>query len=377
MRNICLVTSTRADFSKTEALLERLLSDSRFEVHLIVSGSHLLIESGFSCVGIRKKYPVSMEVHTVVAGDDLLSMSESVALGMTKFNSVFSIVKPDIVILHGDRYDALSAALSSSLLQIFTVHLEGGELSGTIDGSLRHAITKLCHLHFVCTEEAKQRVVQMGENPENVKVSGCLSYDRYATLQLTDILSKFALIEHKYYIVIHHPNTEDLDCTLSEYSMLLEMVQLLEADCIFFYPNIDPGNKAMIQLFNKYMKCSLLKSSRKIHKVTNIPFEDFATVLKSAHFVVGNSSAIVREACIFGTPAVVIGTRQRGRDLPANAILYDGNSVTELLTLISFHAKQRFPPCHMYGKGQAADKIVNTLHTVKLETVKEFNCVSV
>ncbi|KAI8111314.1 hypothetical protein M9434_004896 [Picochlorum sp. BPE23] len=372
MRTVCLVTSTRADFSKTEVLLQRLLSDERFQVQLVVSGSHLLIEGGYSFREIKARYPECKEIHSIVAGDSVHSMSESVAFGMSNFNAVFATQKPDIVIIHGDRFDALSAALASSLQQIFTVHIEGGELSGTVDGSLRHAITKLCHLHFVSTEEARKRVIQLGENPNSVHISGCPSYDRYKTLVPTDVLSRFSLIEHNYYIVMHHPNTEDLNKTLSEYEMLLETILVLDTPCIFFYPNIDPGNKAMIQLFHRYQKEHASALSERMTVLTNIPFDDFATLLRSAKFAMGNSSAIVREACFFGTPSILVGDRQRGRSLAPNTISYNGNCVREMLDRISSHARIRYKPCYMYGDGRASQIIADTLHQVDLNLVKEF-----
>lgn len=359
-----------------EALLQVLLVDPHFEVNLVVSGAHLLIESGYSIRAIERRYQIAARIPTIVAGDSLESMSESVAFGMSKFNSVFARLQPEMVLIHGDRFDALSAALASSLQKIFTVHIEGGELSGTADGAIRHAITKLSHLHFVCTEEARQRVLRMGEDPTMVHVTGCLSYDRYFKIQdnySESLLSKYDTASKQFYIVMHHPNTENLQETLDEFKLLLEFMRTEKTRCFFFYPNIDPGNKSMITLFNNEIKLNPLQFTDSVTRVTNLPFDEFSILLKHAKFIVGNSSCGVREACIFGTPSVVLGNRQRGRRLPENTINFLGSDIEKFRRAINSHCKQLFEPCHMYGSGMAGEKMAAYLISISVSTIKHFH----
>jgi len=379
-RKVCIVTTSRADFSKLEPLYQGLLNaHDVFEPILVMSGSHLLVEGGNTWRDIEQKYDVAAKAYTVVSGDTLECMAESVSLGISKFTSIFSSLKPDCVVVHGDRFDALAVAVTSSLLHIYTVHIEGGELSGTIDGSLRHAITKLSHLHFVCNEQARTRLLRMGEAPNTVVLTGCPSYDRFKKLNMEEeslisVCKSWGVVPFKFAIVMQHPDTVNRDSTVRDFKAILQFFESCPDPILFFYPNIDPGNKRIIKLLHEHQKShqDVYRTSVKI--LSHVPFDEFAILLRSATCIIGNSSAVVREACFFGTPAVLVGNRQEGRDLPRNVRAFDSLASACLVNVYKDLRGVRYAPHTSYGSGNAVDIMIAHLAESRPSTTsKIFN----
>ena len=367
VKKVCVVTSSRADFSKMEPIYLGLLREpDNYEPHLVVSGTHLLTEGGSTWKEIQEKYDIAAKVITVVSGDSYESMAESVALGISKFTSIFTAIKPDYVVVHGDRFDALSVAIASSLLHICTVHVEGGELSGTIDGSLRHAITKLSHVHFVCNKRARSRLLQMGEDPEAVTITGCPSYDRYATLDSSEeairaACAKWNVEPKKFVLVTHHPDTVNPGKTAEEFARILDFMSEVPEKVLFFYPNIDPGNKSIISMLQKHREGHAHLYRDKVSVLSHVPFEEFALLLQVTSCIAGNSSCIVREACFFGTPAILVGSRQEGRDLGKNVRFFTVPNVRKLVDVYSEMKDVKFQPQMMYGAGNAVRHMLHFL----------------
>lgn len=367
VKKVCVVTSSRADFSKMEPIYLGLLREhDKYQPHLVVSGTHLLTEGGSTWKAIQEKYDIAAKVITVVSGDSYESMAESVALGISKFTSIFSAIKPDYVVVHGDRFDALSVAIASSLLHICTVHVEGGELSGTIDGSLRHAITKLSHVHFVCNKRARSRLLQMGEDPDTVMITGCPSYDRYATLDSSEEAIKAACAKwnvepKKFVLVMHHPDTVNPGNTVEEFKSILHFLCELPERVLFFYPNIDPGNKIIINMLQKHREGHVHLYRDKVSVLSHVPFEEFALLLQVTSCIAGNSSSIVREACFFGTPAILVGNRQEGRDMGTNVRSYKVPNERRLVDVYSEIKGVEFQPQMMYGAGNAVRHMLDFL----------------
>ena len=367
VKKVCIITSSRADFSKMEPIYLGLLSQhDNYEPHLVVSGTHLLTEGGSTWKEIQEKYDIAAKVITVVSGDSYESMAESVALGISKFTSIFTAIKPDYVVVHGDRFDALSVAIASSLLHICTVHVEGGELSGTIDGSLRHAITKLSHVHFVCNKRARSRLMQMGEDPDTVMITGCPSYDRYATLDSSEEAIKAACAKwnvepKKFVLITHHPDTVNPENTVEEFKSILNFVCEVPERVLFFYPNIDPGNKSIISMLQKHREGHLHLYRDKVSVLSHVPFDEFALLLQVTTCIAGNSSCVVREACFFGTPAILVGNRQEGRDMGKNVRFYNAPNERKLVNVYSEIKGVKFQPQMMYGAGNAVRHMLDFL----------------
>eukprot|EP00899_Mesostigma_viride_P013772 jgi/Mesvir1/22396/Mv17884-RA.1 len=260
---VCVVTSNRADWSKLEPLVAALHEDSKVELQLLVIGCHLLMEFGWTVETIRARYPVSIATNTLVAGDSSESMVDSVAMAMIKLSSNFRQLRPDIVVVHGDRYDAFAAVSAASLSGIRVLHLEGGELSGSADGVLRHAITKLAHFHLVCNEEARRRVLQLGEHPSRVCLAGCPSYDvLLGNVHLPmsrsedEVLQHYSVEPRKFLLVQHHPDTNDMEASVREFRIILTVATRMGLRTLLFYPNTDPGNKALIAEIHRFLQPS-------------------------------------------------------------------------------------------------------------------------
>lgn len=192
-------------------------------------------------------WPIASKLHTIVAGGDSSAMVESVGLALTKIPDVLSRVEPDIVVVHGDRFDAMAVAVAASFMNICVAHLEGGEVTGTIDESIRHAISKLSHLHFVSTEEARQRLVSMGEKTESVVHAGCPAMDIICNLDLAgagETCRSYKVEPGGFLILSHHPVTSDVESSLKEFDVLTDALLHLGIPAILLYPNVDAGTRS-------------------------------------------------------------------------------------------------------------------------------------
>ena len=237
--------------------------DPDFELVPLIIGCHLLQEGGLSHQLVEADFPGATKLWTVVSGNSFSVMADSVSLTLSKVAQFLSLREVDMVVVHGDRFYAYGAAPAAALMHIFTIHLEGGEISGTIDGTLRHAITKLSHLHFTCTECARHRVITMGKAAAQTYFCGCPSYDEHVRNlnfitdeQAHEILASYQLKKQEFLLVMHHPNTSSPTQTLTEYDCILDAVEEVGMQCVLFYPNLDPGNKDMIKTLHSKQKSS-------------------------------------------------------------------------------------------------------------------------
>jgi len=358
-----VVTNSWADFSKLEPLLTGLEQDEYFEPFLIVSGSHLTVESGFTVENIRKKHQICSCIYSLVSGDTYPSMAQSVALGITQVSSTLANIMPDFVVVHGDRFDAFAAASAASLSHHFVVHIEGGELSGTIDGSLRHAITKLANAHFVCNQVARRRLLLMGENSSCIATTGCPSYDRFREYQDqasaidNNVLREYALSSNKYVLAILHPDTQSPEWSVQDFESMLQFLISINDPVLLFYPNVDPLNKSMIQKLHLYQK-HYPDSFRRINIFTRIENPSFVALLNNAACIVGNSSVNVREACFFGVPSLTIGNRQDGRQSGHNILDLGHADADSIRKAYEGVCGERFSPEHVYGDGHAVKRML-------------------
>ena len=369
------MTSNRSDWSKLEPVAKSLKENKLTQVDVIALGSHMLDELGNTKTAVQRIFPDAYQVHTLVAGNTVTSMADSVGFGVVKLTTLLTLLHPDVVVIHGDRFDAFCTAIAANMLNMSIAHIEGGELSGTVDGTLRHAMTKLAHIHFACTNDAARRIRAMGEPPELVFNTGCPSYEKLFTISAQSFAedeldscfegNKFEIRQKKYILALMHPVTNDTDENSQVFNCLLESLFHKKIPTVFFYPNIDPGNKSLIQILHRHQMRDPAWTSW-LRVLTHVTPEIFLTMMKYASVMIGNSSAGIRETCVFGTPTLNLGTRQDGRRTPSNVTTLKSPTMSSIIDWIDVEAEKTYPPSFMYGRPDSARRIAHLLETVPL-----------
>ncbi len=308
-KRVLFITGTRADYGKIKAIMKKMDGSERYDVFIYVSGMHLLTKYGSTYKEVLKdKY---QNVHVAFGQQYTDNMSQNLGNVLTNLSGYVSQVQPDMIVVHGDRIDALAGAIVGALNNILVAHIEGGEISGTIDDSIRHAVSKFAHLHFVCNEEAKRRLLQLGESEERIFVIGSPDIDIMISDQLPslDIVKQYYEIpfEEEYAIFMYHPVTTEVAELSQHIDVVVEALKASGKKYVVVYPNNDLGTEIII---SKIME---LTEEKNFVVYPSLRFEYFLTLLKHARFIVGNSSAGIRESGVYGIPAIDIGSRQSGR----------------------------------------------------------------
>jgi len=317
-------------------------------------------------------------VYMLLEGENLVTSAKTTGLGIVELATVFDNLRPDVVVTVADRYETLATAVAASYLNIPVAHVQGGEVTGSIDEKVRHAVTKLANLHFVSTEKAAERVIRMGENPKNVFVTGCPSIDLVArvlqrpTLEFDPSLRYGGVgpplnISNGYLVVMQHPVTTEYEVARQHVSETLHAVKEIGLPTLWFWPNADAGSDGTSKGIRSFRESGVASN---IHFFKNMSPEDFLRVVFHSRCIVGNSSVAIRECSFLGVPAVNIGTRQAGRDRSNNVIDvdYDRRQIAEA---VQHHIMNGRPtPNRLYGDGQAGGRIANLLATVKLSVDK-------
>ena len=372
MKKIVFVTGTRADYGKLKPLIRGILNESKgIEVYLYVSGMHLLkmcgqtykeiLADGHKNIFLQKKIP------------DSKFMDENLAVTIGEFSKYVRKINPDLIIVHGDRIDALAGATVAMLNNVSLGHIEGGEVSGTVDESIRHAISKMSNLHFVSNEESKIRLMQLGENEEYIFVIGSPDID----VMLSDNLPSFEEAMHKlnldlddYGILIYHPVTTEVEQLVVDIKRIMDSLEKTSKNFIVIHPNNDLGSEIILEEYKKH------KYKNKFWFFESVNFEVFLTLLKNSKFIIGNSSAGIREACIYGIPAIDIGTRQKNRYSCAilpNIISISANE-SDILKAIA-NIEDFSIVSQYFGDGTSTQKFINILNRDEiwnLKTQKQF-----
>lgn len=306
-KKIIFVTSTRADFGKLKSLIKICKKNKNFQVHIVITGMHLIGKFGNTyreVLKVFKKNIIKFKNQSLNDGLELI-----LAKTTSKFSNIVKKIKPDLIVIHGDRVEALSCALVGSLNHILTAHIEGGEVSGTIDDTIRHALTKLSHIHFVGSNTAYERVLKMGENKDSIFNIGSPDIDIILKKKLPNIVhvkKRYSINFSNYAILLWHPVTSKTDTLKKDTVKLLNFLEKLNRNVIIIYPNNDPGSSYILNVYSKIKnkKFKILKSLR---------FESFLTLLKNSEFIIGNSSSAIYEAPMFNIPSINIGDRQHKR----------------------------------------------------------------
>lgn len=356
MKKILFLTGTRADFGKIKSLIQILENHQAFEVFVFVTGMHLQEEYGYTLIEIERCR--FKNVHTFENHTHETTMDLTLAKTIEGLSAYVKEVNPDMIVVHGDRVETLAGAIVGSLNNILVAHIEGGELSGTVDELIRHSVSKLSHIHFVSNGDAKKRLLQMGETEASVYKIGSPDIDIMFSnnLPTLEVVKKYYEIPFEdYAIVMFHPVTTE---AIAIKKQATDFVAALEKDnhnYVVIYPNNDLGSQAIIEAY-KY-----LKENQRFRIFPSLRFEYFLTLLKNAQFMIGNSSAGIREAPYYGIPIINIGTRQQNRAIHADIVNvdYDKISINEALQHIDKH--QVMVSKADFGKGNSAKLFLKTM----------------
>ena len=361
MKKIVFLTGTRADFGKVKEIINLLLKN-KFEVKIFVTGMHLDKKFGYTYNEIKKSFSekILFKFNNYVKNSELdLTISRTI-VGFSKF---LKQNLPDLVIIHGDRSEALAGAISASFNKVLVAHIEGGELSGNIDEHIRHSISKLSHIHFVSNRSAKKRLVRMGEINSKIFACGSPDIDIMLSNNLPTIekaRKRYNINFENYLILLYHPETQNLRKIEQDTKNLARAVVKSKKKFIVIYPNNDFGYKEIINAYKKYFKNNI---NFKI--ISSVRFEYFLTFLKNANMIIGNSSAGVREAPIYGVPSLNLGKRQMNR-AKSDSIFNSKFSQKEIIFNIFNNSSKRFRISKIFGKGDSAIKIVKILQNNKV-----------
>jgi len=370
-RKICVITGTRADYGIFYPVMKKIKENKSLRLYIVATCMHLMREFGYTLREIEKDgFSIYEKVDISYKEDTGEAMAHSVGMGVIKFAQVFGRLNPDIVILLGDRGEMLSAAVSANYLNIPVAHIHGGEISGHLDGILRHAITKLAHIHFPATHKSARRILKMGEEKSRIHVVGAPALDRILSGDYThesELLRKYKLEKNeKLILVVQHPVLTQIDFSGRQMEITMEAVIKFELPTIIIYPNADAGGRKMISVIKRYEKFSFIKTYK------SIPHKDYLGMLRIASVLVGNSSSGIIEAPSFKLPVVNIGIRQQGRERSTNVIdvPHDREKIEKAIGKALFDKKfrEKVRRCkNPYGDGKASERIVDVLSKIKID----------
>jgi len=367
-KKVCVVVASRANYGRIKAVMSAVKAHPDLELQLIVGASALLYRFGKVVDLIEQDgFEVSSRIYSIVEGENLTTMAKSVGLGVLELSTQFENLRPDIVLTVADRFETMATAIAASYMNIRVAHTQGGELTGSIDESVRHAITKLSHLHFVSTELSRERVVKMGENPTYVFNTGCPAIDAIADIDLTlthGFFDQYGGVGHgidpdkPYLVVLQHPVTTEFGAGFQQVNETLQAVRQTGMQTVWLWPNVDAGSDDVskgLRMFRERNREVPIRFFR------NFSVEDYARLINGAACLVGNSSSGIRESAFLGVPAVNIGTRQHARERAAN-VMDVGHVSADILAAIRHQIEHgKYPSDHLYGDGRSGPRIAQLM----------------
>jgi UDP-N-acetylglucosamine 2-epimerase (hydrolysing) len=359
-KKILFVTSTRADYGKLKSLIVKVQRNNKFLSKVFVTGMHNLRLYGATIGELRQDKIKGLHVHS--NQNKFSKMDEILINTITGFSPVLKKFKPDLVVIHGDRTEPLACALSALLNNFNVVHIEGGEVSGTVDEMLRHAISKISHIHLVSNKIAKKRLVQMGENKKNIFIVGSPDVDVILGKNLPNlskVKQRYEISFSNYAIGILHPITTNLINLKKEAKIFFNSLVKSGLNYILVYPNNDHGSDIILEEMSKY------KNYKKFRIFPSIRFEYYLTLLKNSRFIIGNSSSGIIEAPYYGVSTINIGDRQKNR-LKTKLIKNVNFVENSILQTIKFSKNRKINKRKFFGDGKSAEKITKLLLSSKI-----------
>lgn len=378
-RKICVAITARASYARIRTALAAIREHPELELQLVGAASLLLPRYGNAIECIKADgFRVDAEIFSMVEGESLITSAKSTGLALSEMATVLGNLKPDVVVSIADRFETMATAVAASYMNIPLAHIQGGEITGSIDEKVRHAITKLADIHLASSERAAERIVKMGEARRRVYVTGCPSIDLAREILTNpaldfDPFSKYGGVGDKpdlssgYLVVMQHPVTTECDQALEQVNETLYAVKDLGLPVLWFWPNIDAGSDATSKGIRHFRES---EQATKFHFFRHMDSKDFLRLLHNSRAIVGNSSVGIRECAYMGVPTVNVGSRQQGRDRGANVIDVPHDRL-EIRDAIRAQLNRLRPPQDtLYGDGTAGEKIAGVLANASLEIEK-------
>jgi UDP-hydrolysing UDP-N-acetyl-D-glucosamine 2-epimerase len=370
-KKICVIVASRANLARITTVLEAVRDHPALELQVIAAASALLERFG-SAVNVLEAagFTPDAKIRFIIEGQTPTTMAKSTGLGLLELPTAFERLEPDIVVTVADRFETIATAIAGAYMNIPVAHTQGGEVSGSIDESVRHAITKLAHIHFPATELSARRVIAMGEDPQYVFNLGCPSIDLAA--RIAPGARRNALISHcgsgspidpeqPFLLVMQHGVTTEYGQGLEQMAVTLRAVSSMGMQALVFWPNVDAGSAEVATGIRQFREQGL---ADRCQFFRNIPAEDFFRLMTHCACMIGNSSAALREGAYLGTPAVSIGTRQHQRECGPNVVFtsHDPLDITDAVRAQIAHG--RYESSDLFGSGSAGRDIADVLATV-------------
>lgn len=370
IKKICVVVTARPSYSRIKTALTAIKNHPKLELQLVIAGSALLGRYGNAVEFIEKDgFEIREKVFMVLEGENPTSMAKTTGLGVMELANVFFKLQPDAVITIADRFETIATSIAASYQNIPLIHIQGGEVTGNIDEKVRHANTKLADLHLVASEEAKERVLKMGENPKMVFNTGCPSIDLAKEIKQNPKLGFNPLVKYGgvgeqinwkegYLVVMQHPVTTEYNSARKDVLKTLEAIYELEIPTFWFWPNVDAGSDGT---------SNGIRSFREEHKPKNIHFfknmepNDFLKLLLNSKCLIGNSSVGIRECSYLGVPVVNIGSRQNSRQRGENVLDTDYDKESIINAINNRINTKDIKPTTIYGEGFSGKKIADII----------------
>lgn len=364
-RKILFLTGTRADFGKLKPLIQSVDASEDFEVAIFITGMHTLSRYGYTLDEVYRTLPEhrlrdgtrSVYVyHNQVVGEPMERVLASTIEGLSRYLTEFT---PDLIVVHGDRVEALAGAIVGALRNILVAHVEGGEVSGTVDELIRHAVTKMSHIHFVANDEASRRLLQLGERPETIHIIGSPDIDLMMSTALPDLVEVkryYDIPFSDYGVIIFHPVTTDLTDTERSANAIADAVLNSGREHVVIFPNNDEGCELIFNVWKR------LEGNKRIKILPSMRVEYFLVMLRNARYLLGNSSAGIRECPVFGVPAINVSTRQTGRANSPCIVNVEGERAQILAAMNnSWSNLERHAPDLAFGAGNSAKLFLDAM----------------
>jgi len=379
MRRVCIVIGSRANYSSIKSAMRAIRAHPELELQLVVGASALLDRYGSVVNLIRRDgFEPQAELHMLIEGETPATMAKSTGLGLIELPTIFARLKPDFVLTVGDRFETMATTLAAAYMNIPIAHTMGGEVSGTIDESIRHAVTKFAHVHFPASREAARRIEKLGERKDDIHLVGCPRIDLVAEiLKNSDGLDNEALfgvgvgdkldVSRPFLMVSQHPVTTEYGAGERQVAATLEAVKDVGLPAIVLWPNADAGSEDMARGIRKWRERGLDDG---MHFFKNLPIDIYVRLMQRTACLVGNSSSAIREGAFIGTPAVNIGSRQTDRERGHNVLDagHDRAAIRDGILRQVQHGRYEMQP--IYGDGRAGERIADILSTKQVEVQK-------
>lgn len=379
-RKICFVVNSRANYARIKTAILACMDHQDLDTVVIVGASGVLYRFGNVSELIEDDgIKIEATLYTVVEGNDPVAMAKTTGLSLIDLAQEFHRIKPDVVVTVADRYETIATAIAASYMNIPVAHTQGGEITGSIDESVRHAITKLSHIHFPATRNAADVLKKLGESPDKIFWVGCPALDlahEVPAEPINSVMQRYHGVGNgldfskPFILVSQHPVTTEFKDAREQIEQTLQAVLSSGVQAIWLWPNVDSGSDALSKRIREFREEN---SAAPMHFYRNFSSEDYINVLREASCIVGNSSSGIREASFLGTPAVNIGSRQNGRDRAPNVIDVDYDSFEIKMAIQAQIKHGRYDSSEIFGDGFAGRKMAEILASVNLDVNKKLN----